>query len=151
MSGGQNCGRALEQMIQCVALAVRPFPPYIHLSPPDVTRDECSKGFPTFYLSSTPVYQCECKRKVKHNRKCVSETRLGRDFISTCFRNSAGEVYRSWYTYFSNLVARTRLCVSIQCNIVIVFLVQANQIYCFTSATYLIYVWAVSIHYQQMP
>ena len=47
------------------------------------------------------------------NRKCVSETRVGigsgRDFISGCFRNSAGEAYRSRYTYFSNLVARTRL------------------------------------------
>ena len=47
------------------------------------------------------------------NRKCVSETRVGigsgRDFISCCFRNSAGEAYRLQYTYFSNLVARTRL------------------------------------------
>ena len=34
---------------------------------------------------------------------------LGRDFISGCFRNSAGEVYRSRYTYFSNLVARMRV------------------------------------------
>ena len=33
----------------------------------------------------------------------------GRDFISGGFRNSAGEAYTSRYTYFSNLVARTRL------------------------------------------
>ena len=47
------------------------------------------------------------------NRKCVSETRVGlgsgRDFISGCFRNSVGKAYRSRYTYFSNLVARTML------------------------------------------
>ena len=36
----------------------------------------------------------------------------GRDFISGCFRNSAGEAYRSRYTNFSNLVARTRLLLS---------------------------------------
>ena len=43
----------------------------------------------------------------------VSETRVGigsrRDFIFSCFRNSAGEAYRSRYTYFSNLFARMRL------------------------------------------
>ena len=50
------------------------------------------------------------------NRKCVSETRVGyrvgQGFISGCFRNSAGEAYRSRYAYFSNLVARTRLLTS---------------------------------------
>ena len=40
------------------------------------------------------------------NKKYVSETRVG---MGSSFRNSAGESYRSKYTYFSNLVARTRL------------------------------------------
>ena len=45
------------------------------------------------------------------NRKCTCfRTGIGsrRGFISG-FRNSVGEAYRSQYTYFSNLVARTRL------------------------------------------
>ena len=52
------------------------------------------------------------------NRKCVSETRVGgigsgRDFISGCFRNNAGGGgYRSRYTYFSNLVAKTKVSFS---------------------------------------
>ena len=57
------------------------------------------------------------------NRKCGSETRVGgigsgRDFISGCFRNSAGEAYRSRYTYFFNLVARTRLLLVPMCSLV---------------------------------
>ena len=46
------------------------------------------------------------------NRKCAcfrTGIGSGRGFISGCFRNSAGEAYRLRYTYFSNLVARTRL------------------------------------------
>ena len=36
-----------------------PRPPCIH------SRDQCSQAFPVFRQSSTPVYYCECKRKVK--------------------------------------------------------------------------------------
>ena len=37
----------------------------------------------------------------------------GRDFISGCFRNSAGKAYRSRYTYFSNLVARMSILIDV--------------------------------------
>ena len=56
------------------------------------------------------------------NRKCVSETRVGyrvgQGFISSCFSNSTGKAYRLWYTYFSNLVARTRLLLVPMCSLV---------------------------------
>ena len=45
-------------------------------------------------------------------RQCVSETRVGygvRQGFPVSFRNSVGEAYRLQYTYFSNLVARTKL------------------------------------------
>ena len=87
-SGVQNCSRALEWMMQCVVLAVGPLPPlrppHVHLAstsrPPRVHLTSTSRpphvhltsftwwvlpGLPHFHWSSTPVYYCECKQKVK--------------------------------------------------------------------------------------
>ena len=55
---------------------------------------------PSFQSLPTCMWKCACFRTGIGSR---------RDFISSCFRNSAGEAYRSLYTYFSDLVARTRL------------------------------------------
>ena len=66
MSGVQNCGRALERMIQYIVLAVRPLPPYVHIASTWChSRDKCSQAFPVLRHSTTPVYCCERKQMVK--------------------------------------------------------------------------------------
>ena len=62
MSGVQNCGRALERMIQCIVLAVELSPPTFTSDPPDIIH---VMNAPIFRHFSTPVYYCEHKQKVK--------------------------------------------------------------------------------------
>ena len=62
-SGVHNCCGVLEQMIQCVVLAVGLFPSYVQLAFTWChSRDECSQAFPVFHWSSALV---ESKLKVK--------------------------------------------------------------------------------------
>ena len=48
--GVQNCGRALERMIQCVAWWLGPYPPTSTSCPPSwrYSRNECFPGLPSF-------------------------------------------------------------------------------------------------------
>ena len=81
----QNCGRAPSRTIQCIILAVGPLLPYVHLaSTYRHSHDECSQAFPVFWSSSTSLYYCEYKRKVKTGEGGGLGTRLVTLLLETC-------------------------------------------------------------------